>query len=217
MTSQFRKCKTFVLPTNMQWFWLGCMWYLECHPLLILIWAVNTFLKNVSKNKQYLKMKTSTQVVGTSGSQKSSMVCLQGMTKPRQFRLGQLKTFFYLWWHLVLKKLAPGSKQKEHWKWVKNQRVSCTCILFYAGNYKELFLLTSRKNAGKKWWQAWTIYCSSCHKKSQPTSIQYLLRARQCVESFVCIINTRCTTLHYGAVLFIPFYKWKEIDMNTNI
>lgn len=49
-------------------------------------------------------MKTSTQVVGTSGSQKSSMVCLQGMTSQGTFRLGQLKTF-------LLSVMTPGSKK----------------------------------------------------------------------------------------------------------
>lgn len=49
-------------------------------------------------------MKTSTQVVGTSGSQKSSMVCFQGMTSQGTFRLGQLKTF-------LLSVMTPGFKK----------------------------------------------------------------------------------------------------------
>ena len=66
-------------------------------------------------------MKTSTQVVGTSGSQKSSMVCFQGMTSQGTFRLGQLKTFLLsVMTPGFKKKLAPGLKQKEHWKRVKN-------------------------------------------------------------------------------------------------
>lgn len=112
------------------------MWYLECHPLNSYLSSKHVF-KNVSKNKQYLKMKTSTQVVGTSGSQKSSMVCLQGMTSQGTFRLGQLKPF--------LSVMTPGSKKigsrlkAERTLEMGKESISCTCILFYAGNYKELF------------------------------------------------------------------------------
>lgn len=49
-------------------------------------------------------MKTSTQVVGTSGRQKSCMVCFQGMTSQGTFKLGQLKTF-------LLSVVTPGFKK----------------------------------------------------------------------------------------------------------
>lgn len=61
----------------------------------IFIWAVNTFLNThhvVSKNKRYFKKRTSAQVVGTSGSQKSCMVCFYGATSQGTFKLGQLQT-----------------------------------------------------------------------------------------------------------------------------
>lgn len=75
------------------------------------------------------------------------------------------------------------------------------------GIIKNCFLLTSRKNAGEKVMTGMNNNNNSCNKKSQPTSIQYLLRARQCVESFVCIINTICTTtLHYEVVLFYSHF-----------
>lgn len=58
-------------------------------------------------------MKTSTQVVGTSGSQESSMVCLQGMTSQGTFRLGQLKTF-------LLSVMTPGLC--AHWLQAQSSR-----------------------------------------------------------------------------------------------
>lgn len=49
-------------------------------------------------------MKTSAQVVGTSGSQKSCTVCFQQLTSQGTFKLGQLKTFF-------LSVVTPGLKK----------------------------------------------------------------------------------------------------------
>lgn len=51
-------------------------------------------------------MKTSIQVVGTSGSQKSCTVCFQGMTSQGMFKLGQLKTF-------LLSVMTPGFKKVD--------------------------------------------------------------------------------------------------------
>lgn len=65
------------------------------------------------------KRKTSARVVGTSGSQKSCMVCFYGTTSQGTFKLGQLQISICddTW---LKKKLALGSKQKEHWKWAEN-------------------------------------------------------------------------------------------------
>lgn len=64
-------------------------------------------------------MKTSAQIVGTSGSQRSCMVCFQGMTSQGTFKFGQLKTILLSVMTPGFKKLAPDSKQKENWKWLE--------------------------------------------------------------------------------------------------
>lgn len=69
----------------MQRFWLECMWYSDPY-----FSSKHIFKKHraLAKNKRHFKVKTSTQVVGTSGSQKSCTVCFQGMTSQGTFKLG---------------------------------------------------------------------------------------------------------------------------------
>lgn len=92
----------------------------------IFIWAVNTFLNThhaVSKNKRYFEKKTSAQVVGTSGSQKSCMVCFYGTTSQGTFRLGQLQISICddTWlkkknwlWAQKRKNIGNGQRIKQH-------------------------------------------------------------------------------------------------------
>lgn len=65
------------------------------------------------------KRKTSAQVVGTSGSQKSCMVCFYGTTSQGTFKLGQLQIFICddTW---LKKKIGSGLKTERNWKWAEN-------------------------------------------------------------------------------------------------
>lgn len=88
-------------------------------------------------------MKTSAQVVGTSGSQKSCMICFQQMTSQGVFRLGQLKCVFFPICDTWFKKKKIGSRLKADRTLAMGREINR--IIYYLVLFKEFYSIQERE------------------------------------------------------------------------